>query len=56
MTLLPHPLVGGGFPSPVAPGTGNVLEARPQDDRLRGQQGSAVVGVLRNLRRRVGRR
>ncbi|MDO9377825.1 MAG: SDR family NAD(P)-dependent oxidoreductase [Nocardioidaceae bacterium] len=65
-TLLPRvfdAIVGPMFPvaakdltHPVAPGTGNVLEARPQDDRLRGQQGSAVVGVLRNLRRRVGRR
>ena len=32
------------------------FEPRPQDDRLRGQQGNAVLGIVRNLRRTVSRR
>ena len=50
-------LVGPLFPvgatdltHPVDPGAGNVLESRPADNRLRGQQGGVVRGVLRNLR------
>ncbi len=34
---------------PVPAGPGNVLAPRPQDERLRGEQGSAVLGVVRNL-------
>ncbi|MFY0409362.1 SDR family NAD(P)-dependent oxidoreductase [Solicola sp. PLA-1-18] len=65
-TVLPKvfdAIVGPIFPvgatdltHPVEAGTGNVLAPRPQDDRLRGQQGNAVLGIVRNLRRRVGRR
>jgi NAD(P)-dependent dehydrogenase (short-subunit alcohol dehydrogenase family) len=36
--------------SPVDPGEGNVLAPAPSGDRLRGDQGSPVVGIVRNLR------
>lgn len=38
---------------PVEPTPGNVLAARPDGDRLRGDPGGALAGVLRNLRERV---
>lgn len=38
---------------PVAPSPGNVLDSRPANNRLHGEQGSAVIGVARNLDARL---
>lgn len=38
----------------VAPREGNVLVPQPGDNRLRGNQGNPVVGVVRNLRAKLG--
>ena len=53
-------LIGPLFPigatdltRPVERTPGNVLAARPEDERLRGDPGGALSGVLRNLRERV---
>lgn len=41
---------------PVPPGTGNVLESRPDDNRLRGEQGSSLVSIAAALRAKVASR
>lgn len=45
--------------APVVRGPGNVLESQQDGNRLRGHQGSAVLGTIRNIsalaRRRVQR-
>ncbi|CUR56198.1 Oxidoreductase, short chain dehydrogenase/reductase family [metagenome] len=38
---------------PVDPHPGNVLEPRPEGDRLHGDQGNALVGIARNVGERV---
>lgn len=35
--------------TPVPPGPGNVLEPRPAGNSLRGMQGNAAIGIVRNL-------
>jgi hypothetical protein len=41
---------------PVEPGSGNVLVSGQQRNRLRGDQGSATLGVARNIGSAIARR
>lgn len=41
--------------TPVTASAGNVLSSTEEGNRLYGEQGSAVIGILRNVKRQLGR-